>query len=49
MPAHTTANVRLDQRTAGPHWRQMTTEKAIAAVDTVATASSLIPSSAASG
>ena len=49
IPAHTTANVRLDQRAVGPHSRPMTTAKASAAVAIVATASSLIPSSAASG
>ena len=49
IPAQTTANVRLDQRAAGPHSRPTTTANASAAVDTVATASSRIPSSAASG
>ncbi len=49
IPAQTTANVRLDQRAAGPHSRPTTTAKASDAVDTVATASSLIPNRAASG
>ena len=49
IPHQTTANVRLDQRAVGPHWRETTTAKASAAVETVATASSRIPSSAASG
>ena len=49
IPAQTTANVRLDQRVVGPHCRQTTTANASAAVETVATASSRIPSSAASG
>ncbi len=49
IPAHTTANVRLDQRVAGPHSRQTTTANALAASAIVATASSLIPSTAASG
>ena len=48
-PAQTTANVRLDQRAVGPHSRPSTTANASAAVATVATASSLIPNSAASG
>ena len=49
IPAQTTANVRLDQRVAGPHSRQSRTAKASDAVDTVATASMRIPNSAASG
>ena len=49
MPAHTTANVRLDQRVVAPHSCQMTSANASAASAIVATASSLIPSSAASG
>src|SRR3954471_6318736 len=49
IPAHTTANVRLDQRAVGPHSCQSTTAKASAATAIVATASSLIPKSAASG
>ena len=49
MPAQTSANVRLDQRASAPHWRMTTTAKASAAAEIVATASSLIPSSAASG
>src|SRR5437588_7977740 len=49
IPAHTTANVREDQRVVGPHCRQQTTANASAAVAIVATASSRIPSSAASG
>ena len=48
-PAHTTAKVRLDQRAVGPHSRPSTTAKASAAVAIVATASSRIPSSPASG
>ncbi len=48
-PAHTTAKERFDQRDAGPHSREATTPKASAAVAMLATASSLIPSSAASG
>ena len=49
IPAHTTAKERFDQRAAGPHSRAATTPKASAAVATLATASSLIPNSAASG
>src|SRR5581483_3876713 len=49
IPAHTTANERLDQRVVGPHSCHTTTENASAASATVATASSLIPKSAASG
>ena len=49
IPAQTTAKVRLDQRTAGPHWRPTTIANASAAVVTVATARSRIPSSAATG
>src|SRR5437588_3722429 len=49
IPAHTTANVRDDQRVVGPHCRQQTTANASAAAAIVATASSRIPSSAASG
>ena len=47
IPAQTTANVRLDQRAVGPHCRETITANASAAVETVATASSLIPKSAA--
>ena len=49
IPAQTTANVRLDQRAVGPHCRETITANASAAVETVATASSRIPNSAASG
>ena len=49
MPAQTTAKVRLDHRVLGPHSRQSTTANASDAVETVATASRRIPSSAASG
>jgi hypothetical protein len=49
MPAHTTANVKLDQRAVGPHSRPTTAANANAAAATVATASALIPISAASG
>ena len=49
MPAHATANVRLDQRASAPHSRMTTTANTSAAAEIVATASSLIPSSAASG
>src|SRR3954453_9242677 len=49
IPAQTTANVRLDQRAVGPHSSQSTTANASAATAIVATASSLIPRSAASG
>src|SRR5581483_5572946 len=49
IPAHTTANERLDQRVVGPHSRQRMTANASDASATVATASSLIPSAAASG
>ena len=48
-PAQTTAKERFDQREAGPHSRAATTPNASAAVATLATASSLIPSRAASG
>ncbi len=48
-PAQTTAKLRLDQRVVGPHSRQSTTANASAASAIVATASSLIPSTAASG
>jgi hypothetical protein len=49
MPHQTTAKVLLDQRAVGPHSRETTTANASAAVEIVATASSRIPSSAASG
>ena len=49
IPAQTTAKLRLDQRVVGPHSRQSTTANASAASAIVATASSRIPSSAASG
>ncbi len=49
MPAHTTAKLRLDQRPSGPHSRATIAENASAASATVATASTRIPSSAASG
>src|SRR5436309_6261658 len=39
IPAQTTANVRLDQRAAGPHSRQRTSVNASAAAAIVATAS----------
>ena len=48
-PAQTTANERFAQRAAGPHSRAETTPNASAAVAMLATASSLIPISAASG
>src|SRR5207244_80626 len=48
-PAQTTAKVQLDHRAVGPHSRPRTTANASAAIETVATASSLIPISAASG
>src|SRR5439155_9994255 len=49
IPAQTIANVQLDQRATGPHSRPRIIANASAAVATVATASSLIPTSAASG
>jgi len=49
MPAQTTAKVRLDQRARGPHSFQTRTANASVAVATVATASSRMPSTAASG
>ena len=49
IPAQTTAKVRLDQRTVGPHSRPSTTANASAPSAIVATASSRIPRSAASG
>ena len=49
MPAQSTANVRLEKRAAGPHSRQTTSVNASAAAPIVATASTLIPNTAASG
>ena len=49
MPGPETANVRLDSRASGPHWRSATSVNASAAAAIVATASTLMPSSAASG
>ena len=48
-PAQTTANVRLDQRASGPHWRPTTMANASAAIPIESTASALIPNTAASG
>jgi hypothetical protein len=49
IPAQTTAKLRLDQRAVGPHSRPSTTANASAASAIVATASSRMPSHAASG
>ena len=49
IPAHSTAKVRLERRAESPHWRNATSVKASEAVAIVATASTLIPSTAASG
>ena len=49
MPTHSTANERLETRDAVPHCSNMTMLNAIAADAIEASASTLIPSSAASG
>ena len=48
-PAQSTANVRLEKRAAGPHSCQTTRVNASAAALIVATASTLIPITAAIG
>jgi hypothetical protein len=48
-PAQRTANVQLDHRAVVPHSRRRMKAKASAAIATDATASSLMPRSAASG
>ena len=47
--AHTAANARIDQVACSPHSRPTTAAKAMTAVATVTTASSLMPMIAASG
>ena len=49
VPAHRTANVRDDQRVAGPHSRPITIANATAAAEIDASARTLMPRSADSG